>query len=961
MIKPVTHLAAAGFALLALAVLSSSSRGREGRQRPVHDTDILHGERGAHSVSSAFARERSRAERPASPLAPTPADRQWSDRFGRPGFEDMVFALAVHDGSLIAGGDFTLSDSTSVDHVARWNGQGWEPLGTGLGPSCSGWRSVSAFADYAGDLAAGGSFIVAGADTVNGLARWNGVAWTGIGGGVWNAPAQESECARVRALISFEGQLVVGGAFDHAGDVAIHNIARWDGTHWSRMGNGYMGEVWALAIHDGSLVAAVDFYNTGNTLIEGVLQWDGTEWHPLGLGPEGQVIALAEYRGDLIAAGGFTTAGGVPAARIARWDGALWQPLGSGIAGDEYGTFVQALGVYDDRLFVGGRFTHAGGLPASAVAIWDGSTWSSAGAGLQTGFLGEEVYALLPFDGQLVAGGNFARSGDTQADAIARWNGTAWSGMGSPGLGADGVIFRSTPHGGALVVAGSFSQVGSVRAEGIARWDGTEWTAMDRGFAAESTWVSAIASSGADLYAARAHARAYTDTTGSQVLRWDGQAWQPLGPEIDSYIGCLTVFQGNVVAAGRFSRAGDTPANNIARWDGTSWHALGRGILGEYAEVHDLQIYHGDLIAAGSFTWAGDNTADNIARWDGAKWHRLGAGLTGVIFSNVFDLELYAGKLVAVGEFNGSGDMPAASVAAWDGNQWSALGSGIPGDWDLPSTVYCTAAAGSHLFVGGWFERAGDVPALNIAHWDGSTWSGMGSGVNEAAIGMTFFHNTLCAGGWFTAAGGKKSAHFAVWSDPTVPVEVSDLQASTQGEDVQLTWRLSSAAVREVLGVRVERGSSAAGPYVERTPGPIVPAAQMQFTDTEVQAGEEYWYRIGIDRSGSERTVSAAVPVRVAGAGSFRTRLEAAFAAGRGAPVRIRYSVGPAPETLGLAIYDVRGRELWSRPAMMHAPGAYTVVWDRVVDHQRASRGIYFVKLTAQRASYATKLVLLRE
>ena len=45
-------------------------------------------------------------------------------------------------------------------------------------------------------------------------------------------------------------------AFDHAGEERIDNLARWDGTRWTRMGAGFMGEVRALAIHDGALVAA---------------------------------------------------------------------------------------------------------------------------------------------------------------------------------------------------------------------------------------------------------------------------------------------------------------------------------------------------------------------------------------------------------------------------------------------------------------------------------------------------------------------------------------------------------------------------------------------------------------------------------------------------------------------------------------------------------------------------------
>lgn len=47
--------------------------------------------------------------------------------------------------------------------------------------------------------------------------------------------------------------VLAGGAFAHVGDVAAANIARYDGSKWSALGDGVPGQVTALA-HDGATV-----------------------------------------------------------------------------------------------------------------------------------------------------------------------------------------------------------------------------------------------------------------------------------------------------------------------------------------------------------------------------------------------------------------------------------------------------------------------------------------------------------------------------------------------------------------------------------------------------------------------------------------------------------------------------------------------------------------------------------
>ena len=71
----------------------------------------------------------------------------------------------------------------------------------------------------------------------------------------------------------------------------------------------------------------------------------------------------------------------------------------------------------DGSLYAGGFFTKAGGASASNIARWNGSAWSPLGSGMDT-----PVNALaLGSDGSLYAGGTFSTAGNTRADYFGQW------------------------------------------------------------------------------------------------------------------------------------------------------------------------------------------------------------------------------------------------------------------------------------------------------------------------------------------------------------------------------------------------------------------------------------------------------------------------------------------------------------------------------------------------------------
>src|SRR5262249_46982168 len=132
------------------------------------------------------------------------------------------------------------------------------------------------------------------------------------------------------------------------------------------------------------------------------------------------------------AGGGFTTAGGNEANYIAKWDGSAWSSLSSGMGRtDTYLPYVRALAAAGGDLYAGGDFTTAGEVAANHIAKWDGSVWGPLGQGMPGGDQYTTVFALAMSGSNVYAGGNFTNADGSAAINIARWDGRAWSPLGS--------------------------------------------------------------------------------------------------------------------------------------------------------------------------------------------------------------------------------------------------------------------------------------------------------------------------------------------------------------------------------------------------------------------------------------------------------------------------------------------------------------------------------------------------
>jgi hypothetical protein len=126
--------------------------------------------------------------------------------------------------------------------------------------------------------------------------------------------------------------------------------------------------------------------------------------------------------------------------------------------------------------------------------------------------------------------------------------------------------------------------------------------------------------------------------------------------------------------------------------------------------------------------------------------------------SNVNAIALSGNDLYAGGRFTNADGNAANHVAKWNGSSWSTLGSG------MNNTVNALAVSGSNLYAGGSFTNAGGIAANRIARWDGTAWNALGSGVSSTVLALAVAGSDLYAGGSFLAAGGSNSYFIAKWN-----------------------------------------------------------------------------------------------------------------------------------------------------------------------------------------------------
>lgn len=508
------------------------------------------------------------------------------------GLDGNARALAIDGNSLFAGGSFLNAGSLPVNNVARWNiaTNAWSALNSGVRVQ----NSVYALAVTPDGLYVGGDLTDAGVVTAPYVARLlaNGTIDSSYAGPIANAPATS-------AAVQADGSVILGttagtlvrhfanGIADTAFNLAtsvisFHSINAIAGQSDGRILVGGRFTL-PLEVQDRQLIRL----NSDGSL-------DSTFAAPAMDGGASAVRALAvDSAGRILIGGAMTTVGGQSRPGLARLTstGSLDLTFAPAAGGSVTGIVVQA----DGKIVVTtgtaiARFNADASIDAAFVPDWKnvtpvgisgmvettGGTLVLAGTFNATAQITTQLVRLsadgvldptyfppaadspisniaLQPDGRILVIGGFFEVG-ANAVGIAKWNGAAWSGLGTHAVMPVNAL---AARGNDLYVAGDFLLPLAVgTAANIARWNGTAWSGLGSG---GETPIAAVAADQAAIYTTSVYSGA------GSVRRWNGSSWSNLGAGVDGNALALTTGGGQLFVGGQFTTAGGKPSNNLAR------------------------------------------------------------------------------------------------------------------------------------------------------------------------------------------------------------------------------------------------------------------------------------------------------------------------------------------------------------------------------------------------------------
>ncbi len=139
-------------------------------------------------------------------------------------FSNSAIVLGSFNGELFAGGGFASIDGSSVAHLARWTGSGWEQVGPGLN------NRVKCMTVHDGQLYLGGDFTMTGDEQMElqHVAVWDGSSFSQLGTGLSSAP---------RSMLSVNGGLWLAGDFGFTADstLQLNGRATWNGAVFEQL------------------------------------------------------------------------------------------------------------------------------------------------------------------------------------------------------------------------------------------------------------------------------------------------------------------------------------------------------------------------------------------------------------------------------------------------------------------------------------------------------------------------------------------------------------------------------------------------------------------------------------------------------------------------------------------------------------------------------------------------------
>lgn len=290
-----------------------------------------------------------------------------------------------------------------------------------------------------------------------------------------------------------------------------------------------------------------------------------------------------------------------------------------------------------------------------------------------------------------------------------------------------------------LFVCGAFLKVNSTYVNGIFEIKNTNWFTLGNGISQFAGSPKCLKSFSEKLFMGGGFLEVENASNTAYLASWNDTNWSgPAGGAAGNDVYDFIVFENKLFVGGEFNSIGGVAGREILAFDGENWLNVGDM---DCNWVRALETFNGELFAGGNF---------GLRKYlGGTDWLDFPGGPDAWVYDmtvDTFNNFLYVG-----GDFGYiDGGVPSYMAAMWDGFKWNSLGTNLPtAVWFKSMAVYR-----GDLYIGSGMTNLNDGLEVNcIAFWNGEKWDSVGSGTNNTVAALEVFQDTLYVGGYFNQAG----------------------------------------------------------------------------------------------------------------------------------------------------------------------------------------------------------------
>ncbi len=219
------------------------------------------------------------------------------------------------------------------------------------------------------------------------------------------------------------------------------------------------------------------------------------------------------------------------------------------------------------------------------------------------------------------------------------------------------------------------------------------------------------------------------------ILHWNGSSWSQVSSPDPSTAnndlsGVSVVSSSNAWAVGTYYNTNTSASDTlILHWNGTKWSQKPSPSPSPYNYLYGVSaVSSSNAWAVGSDSTGGPGIPGSVAHtlvlhWNGTKWSMAKSpnpsstsnALRGVSADSSSDAWAVGGYT------NDASQVPDTLILHWNGRTWSKIGSPNPGSSDNYLSGVSALSSSDAWAVGSYYN--GSVWNTLILHWNGSKWS----------------------------------------------------------------------------------------------------------------------------------------------------------------------------------------------------------------------------------------------